>query len=209
MAVKQADLSSLKPKEQAYRVPFKNGLFFEILPDGTKFWRLNYQLAEKKETITLGKFPKFSLAEARQWRTQCLKLVGLGISPKALKQGEVSLTDLNPQQKQFAEIFLNNWCWSTVDQMLNKRKTKKNIKPKNPVVKNKTVEIDDIEAEDGITLEVFAKNLDLEIAELAKKKSVKTHQQKAHQTIAKTDETANKKSGLLKRLFSFGSNNKK
>lgn len=200
MAINQDDLLNLKPKDKPYRVLDGGGLFLAVLPDGAMFWRLRYQLTTK-ETITLGKYPKYSLAEARQWRTHCAELVSLGISPRALKQGNVTPTNFAPKEKNLATIFLNNWCRLTVEKMQAK----------------------DEEVGEEITLEAFAKNLDAEIAERAKNNPDETGQMlKNEQDLttsgnAKTDakpeqdnqDTTQEGSNMLKRLFSFVSGRKK
>ncbi len=114
MAIDEVKLQGLEVKDKAYQEADGGGLFIEILPDGTKFWRLRYQLADK-EKVTLGKYPTYSLAEARQWRTECRALIKLEISPRALKRGDITPNDVKPEAKELANVFLNNWYWATVE----------------------------------------------------------------------------------------------
>lgn len=196
MPINQADLPNLKPRDKVYRIPDGGGLFIEVLTDGSMFWRLRYQLTTK-EKVTLGRYPKYSLAEARQWRTECAELISLGVSPKALKRGDITPTELNPKEKKLANIFLNNWCWSVVEKM-----------------KINDVKENDVIEDDEITLETFAKNLDKEIAEQAKNNPVEIDQVNDltvnNNPDTKADTTPGKtSSNILKRLFSFGSAKKK
>ncbi len=110
MATNEVKLQSLGPKDKAYREPDGGGLFVEVMTDGAKFWRLRYKPAGKEIVVTLGKYPAYSLAQARQWRSDCLALIEQGISPRALKRDQVKLNDIKPEAKELAVAFLNNWC---------------------------------------------------------------------------------------------------
>ncbi len=192
MAIKEDDLPSLKPKDKAYRILDGGGLAIEIFPDGAKYWRLRYQLASK-EMVTLGKYPKYSLAEARRWRIQCNKLISLGISPKALKLSQIKPTELPPKEKELADIFLNNWCRSAIKKIKNKGQEIKKVVP----------EVKEEEGQEETTLEIFAKNLDAEIAERAKTKTNKIEPE------AEDNLTAATQPNIIKRLLGFVSNRKK
>ncbi len=80
-----ARLRNLKTKEKAYQEPDEGGLFVEVMPGGTKAWRLRYRLAGKQEKVTPGEYPSYSLADARAWRECCKTLIGRGLSPMPLK----------------------------------------------------------------------------------------------------------------------------
>ncbi len=120
MAISEVKLRNLKPKDKAYQESDGAGLFIEVMPGGSKIWRLRYRLFAKQEKVSLGEYPAFSLADARQWRTDCTALIKRGLSPMALKRGDAIPDDVKPESKEMAEIFLNNWCRDAVE----KRKTK-------------------------------------------------------------------------------------
>jgi len=115
MALSDPKLRNLKPKEKAYQVADGGGLFIEILTSGSKIWRLRYRRNEKQEKVTLGEYPTYSLAEARQWGTDCAALVKRGLSPMALKRGDAIPDDVKPEAKELANAFLKNWCWASVE----------------------------------------------------------------------------------------------
>jgi hypothetical protein len=195
MPIKEDDLANLKPKEKAYRVLDGGGLSIEVMPDGSKYWRLRYQLTDK-EKITLGKYPKYSLSEARRWRFQCTKLISLGISPKALKLGQITLTELDPKEKELADTFLNNWCWSTIEKFKEKVQETKKVEVKIEVEEEKG------EERENTSLEMFAKKLDAEIAEQAKTKTNEIEPEQENLTTTTQP-------SIIKRLFGFVSNRKK
>ena len=196
MAINEVKLQNLEPKDKVYQEADGGGLFVEVLTDGTKFWRLRYQLADK-EKVTLGKYPTYSLTEARQWRTDCRELINLGISPRALKRGELTLNEVKPEAKELADAFLNNWCWATVE--------------KNKAKNAEAGEVKEIEDED--TLEAFAQRMDAEIAELSKSKPSNEQEQDITSSSIDTDALADidadddqmapQNSGVLKRLLTY------
>lgn len=57
-----------------YEWPDGGGLYLRVYPSGTRSWIFRYHRREKR-VLTLGKWPKYSLEEARRWRRAChLKL---------------------------------------------------------------------------------------------------------------------------------------
>ena len=158
MTISEVKLQNLKAQDKIYRESDGGGLFVAVLTDGSKIWRLRYQLVDKQEIVTLGKYPKYSLAKARQWRTDCAALIKLGLSPRALKRGDLTPDDIKPEAKELANAFLKNWCRA----MAGKNKNK------------------DAKTTTENTLEDFARHLDADIAEQASSKlhTVKDEQEK-------------------------------
>ena len=217
MATNEVKLQSLGPKDKAYREPDGGGLFVEVMTDGAKFWRLRYKPAGKEIVVTLGKYPAYSLAQARQWRSDCLALIEQGISPRALKRDQVKLNDIKPEAKELAVAFLNNWCPLAAKKNKVKNTEVKGIEKtaeiKQPEEIEATAEIKQPEEiqedEDGDTLEAFAQRLDEEIAELAKSKD---KQKKAVKSAKKGDIAAlnasnnraqPRQNNVLKRLLGY------
>ncbi|MGE6221079.1 tyrosine-type recombinase/integrase [Nubsella zeaxanthinifaciens] len=70
-----------KPKPNRYRLPDAEGLYLDIMPQGTKFWRIKFRIHGTQKLITLGKYPNLSLLKAREEKTKILALVRNGIDP--------------------------------------------------------------------------------------------------------------------------------
>ncbi|TAN65405.1 MAG: DUF4102 domain-containing protein [Methylobacter sp.] len=147
MTISQVKLLNLKAQDKTYQESDGGGLFIEVSPRGVKTWRLRYRLADQPEKLTLGKYPTYSLAEARQWRTACTALVTHGLSPMALKRGDAIADDVKPEAKELADAFLKNWCQPRVEKTKAEKKPAKTTKPIA-----------------GDTLEAFARRLDADIA---------------------------------------------
>ena len=71
-----------KPKEKAYRLYDRDGLYLEVAPSGGKWWRLKYRLRGKESRISLGTYPQTTLQEARRKLLACKDMIAAGIKPR-------------------------------------------------------------------------------------------------------------------------------
>jgi hypothetical protein len=79
-------VENAKAKEKKYKLSDGGGLFLQINPNGSKFWRLGYRLNGKLKEYAIGTFKDYTLEEARQERTPLRKLVNEGIDINQLKK---------------------------------------------------------------------------------------------------------------------------
>lgn len=70
-----------KPRLKPYKLADERGLYLEIAPSGSKWWRFKFSFAQKENRISLGVYPDISLAEARERRDSARKLLANGINP--------------------------------------------------------------------------------------------------------------------------------
>lgn len=77
-----------KTKESPYKLFDGGGLFLEVMPNGSKLWRLKYRFLRKEKRISLGAYPIVSLADAREARERAKKLLAQGIDPSGAKKEE-------------------------------------------------------------------------------------------------------------------------
>lgn len=110
MALTEAKLKSLKPAAKPYSCADSEGLFIEVMPGGTKTWRLRYRLHAKQEKVTLGEYPTWSLADARRWREGAKELSKRGVSPMTLTRGDPVPGDLPAATTEQATQFIERWC---------------------------------------------------------------------------------------------------
>lgn len=75
-----------KPIEKPYKLFDGGGLFLEVMPNGSKLWRLKYRFLGKEKRISLGAYPIVSLADARDGRAKAKKLLVQGADPSNAKQ---------------------------------------------------------------------------------------------------------------------------
>jgi len=83
LTTKQID--NAKPDQKLYRIFDGLGLYIEIHPNGSKYWRLKYQFLGKERRLAIGKYPEISLLEARERREEARKQLANKIDPSAVK----------------------------------------------------------------------------------------------------------------------------
>jgi integrase len=66
MALTDAKIRNAKPTPKRYKLADGQGLYVEVMPSGTKFFRIKYRNRDAlRRTYTPGEYPHFGLAEAR------------------------------------------------------------------------------------------------------------------------------------------------
>ncbi len=78
-----------KPDEdftgRAYKMFDGGGLYLEVMPNGSKLWRVKYRYLGNERRLSLGTYPHVSLAEAREGREEIKKKLAKDIDPAAAK----------------------------------------------------------------------------------------------------------------------------
>lgn len=81
-------IASMKPPAEGRREVFdtvKTGLCFRITPNGARSWSVTFRHDGVFSRMTIGAYPKISLAKARQSAGDALELVGRSIDPREAK----------------------------------------------------------------------------------------------------------------------------
>lgn len=87
MALTDTFIRNLKPGTAAASSKHADGLgLYLYLKQAGKYWRMNYRLAGKQKTLSLGTYPAVSLAKARQRRDKARELLADGIDPSTAKR---------------------------------------------------------------------------------------------------------------------------
>src|SRR5690606_37979378 len=90
MAKETGKLTALAAKNAGPGKHFDGGgLYLEVLPSGSRIWRLKYRHAGKESRATFGRFPEVSLAEARERAAKARSLLRDGVAPNAAKVAKV------------------------------------------------------------------------------------------------------------------------
>lgn len=85
----ELELKSLQPKDKAYKVADKDGLYAYVTKKGAIYFRYNYRINGRQETYSFGVWKKdISLAGARKELVEVKKLIASGVSPMLKKRGE-------------------------------------------------------------------------------------------------------------------------
>ena len=88
MKLSDAAVKKAKPEDKAYRMADGEGMYLEVAPNGSKYWRLKYRHAGKEKRLALGVYPEISLKDARGKREDARKLIAKGIDPSEAKQAQ-------------------------------------------------------------------------------------------------------------------------
>ncbi len=84
--LKDIQIKRAEPKEKFYRLYDENGLYLQVEPTGSKYWRLRYRFANTEKLLSLGTYKDLSLAEAREKVAEARKDIRNGIDPSQKKQ---------------------------------------------------------------------------------------------------------------------------
>lgn len=74
---------SAEPAEKTYKLGDAQGLYLEVAPNGSKYWRLKYRFLGKEKRLALGIYPEVTLLEARQKKDAYRKLLAEGTDPSS------------------------------------------------------------------------------------------------------------------------------
>ena len=96
-----------KPKEKPYKKGDSQGLYLEVMPNGSKLWRLKYRIAGKEKRYAIGAYPAVSLSEARTRRDEARKLIADGIDPVHARKEEQRAKGLEAEST--FEVLANEW----------------------------------------------------------------------------------------------------
>ncbi len=77
-----------RPKDKPYKLSDAGGLYLQIMPNGSKYWRLKYRIDGKEKLLSLGVYPETSLKDARMGVQEAKKLISGGIDPLQQKKKE-------------------------------------------------------------------------------------------------------------------------
>lgn len=75
-------VKAAKPQEKLYRIFDGEGLYLEVHPTGSKYWRMKCRFNGKEQRLAFGVYPKVSLAEARQKRSKAQDALAKGKNPR-------------------------------------------------------------------------------------------------------------------------------
>ncbi len=114
------------PKEKPYKLADGGGMYLEVMPNGSKYWRLKYRFAGKEKRLALGVYPDVPLALARQWRDEARKLLAQGVDPaehkKAVKAAgaESAANSFEVIAREWFGKFSTKWTKGHADKIIQR-----------------------------------------------------------------------------------------
>jgi hypothetical protein len=62
MKLTNTAIKSLKPLDKSYKKADGGGLYLEVMPNGSKYWRMKYRFLGKEKRLIIGVYPVITLA---------------------------------------------------------------------------------------------------------------------------------------------------
>lgn len=105
MAIRKA-----KPESKPYKIADGGGMYLEVAPNGSKYWRLKYRFHGKEKRLAFGVYPDISLALARDRRDNARKLLAQGVDPSENKKA-TKAAGIDKAENSF-EVLAREWLVS-------------------------------------------------------------------------------------------------
>jgi integrase len=103
-------IKSAKPKDKPYKLAAGRGLHLLVKTDGSKHWQFRFRFDGKENTISIGRYPEVSLANAEKLATNALELLANGINPSENKKA-AKATKTGALVNSF-EVVAREWAMS-------------------------------------------------------------------------------------------------
>lgn len=97
MKLSDIQCKTATPRDKSYKLSDGGGMYLEIMPNGSKYWRMKYRVKAdgklKEKRLAIGVYPEISLKEARLRREDAKRMTELGKDPSLEKQRLQSLAE--------------------------------------------------------------------------------------------------------------------
>lgn len=107
MPLTAMECKRLQPGPKPAKHADGHGLYLEIHPNGSKYWRMKYRFGGREKRLSIGVFPEISLQEARDARDAARRLLREGIDPSQQKQARKALA--RQESKGLFQQVANAW----------------------------------------------------------------------------------------------------
>lgn len=115
-----------KPKEKSYKLADGGGMYLEVMPNGSKYWRLKYRYEGKEKRLALGVYPDVPIALARERRDDARKLLAQGADPsehkKASKAAKIdrAANSFEVVAREWFDRYSTNWAKSHAQKIIRR-----------------------------------------------------------------------------------------
>jgi integrase len=115
-----------KPTGKTCKLSDQRGLYLEVSPTGSKWWRLKYRFDGKEKRLALGVYPDVGLRDARQRRDDARKLLASGVDPsehrkaQKLARTEQAANSFEVVAREWIAKYATTWAASHSDRTLRR-----------------------------------------------------------------------------------------
>lgn len=89
MPLNARQVETAKPRDKAYKLADGGGLYLQVNPNGSKYWRMKYRFAGKEKKLSFGTYPDISPADARTRRDDARRIRANDQDPGEVKKAEL------------------------------------------------------------------------------------------------------------------------
>jgi hypothetical protein len=112
--LKPTTIDNAKAKYKRYDLTDGGGLVLEVMPSGSKTWRFKYHLNGKREKVTIGAYPAFTIKQARDRHEELRALVERGQSPAKAKRAQSTEQKAADARRLSFRTFAQRWVDETL-----------------------------------------------------------------------------------------------
>lgn len=129
----EVQIRNAKPCEKPIRLFDGYGMYLEVMPSGSKWWRQKYRYAGKEKRISLGVYPEVSLKGARARRDDARRVLAAGVDPsenrKAVRSSQVerAANSFEVVAREWVEKFSRTWATGHAKRIM--RRLEKDVFP--------------------------------------------------------------------------------
>ena len=133
MPLTDTAIKKAAPRAKTYKIADGEGMYLEVSPSGSKYFRLKYRFGGKENRLALGVYPTTTLANAREKRLAAKQLIANGVDPSANRKAQ-KRAQLESTANSF-EIVGREWLekfssqWSTGHKTKQERRLEKYVFP--------------------------------------------------------------------------------
>lgn len=122
-------IKNAKPKDKPYKLTDGHGLCLQVMPNGSKRWRIRYYLGGEENMLSLGLYPEVDLKEARERHLEARRQLARGMCPSEsrLEQKAAGLDSFEAIAREWLEK--NNHMWTPGHARQLNRRLEKDIFP--------------------------------------------------------------------------------
>lgn len=122
-------VKTAKSTDKPYRLYDTGGLYLQIQPNGSKYWRLKYRFHNKEKLLSLGVYPVVGLKTARSKVLAAKQSLDAGIDPGAKKQEQkeaarkVVENTFESMARAWHAHHINRWAKNTANNNIHRLET--------------------------------------------------------------------------------------
>ena len=109
MSLTDSAIKALRPAEKRFKAFDSGGLYLEVLPSGSKVWRLKYRWERKDKRLTIGPYPSVTLKDARKQAQRAKNVLESGRDPAAEKSAEDKAVTFEAVTREWIEKQSARW----------------------------------------------------------------------------------------------------